>query len=183
VTPIVKPEPQDPNVLLSSATFNRDNLTASNRVKAEPADASRAVCPSFPLFSPDYVESFLDSQSSQEACHTRQVRELFIFCSSTELSQGEAGNVAVVAPAAVSLFRTFATAADIEYSPELSLKEGMGMVTTLRNHVNNMKLGSKLRQEVWLRELKRFVDPVSTSNVIAHILFSVWKVRLLLRPL
>lgn len=60
-------------------------------------------------------------------------------------------------PPEVSLYNTYEAASDIPYTPEAAFNEGLGMVQTIRNYVKKLQLGSKLRQEVWMRELDRFV--------------------------
>jgi hypothetical protein len=54
-----------------------------------------------------------------------------------------------------TFYTAYSTAADIVYAPELALQEGLSMVKTLREEIKKVKLGSKLRQDVWSRELER----------------------------
>lgn len=61
--------------------------------------------------------------------------------------------MAEISKAAEPLYQVYDSAADITYTPEASLKEGLGMVKTLREGIKKLQLGSKLRQDVWLREL------------------------------
>lgn len=56
-----------------------------------------------------------------------------------------------------SLYRRFESATEITYQPENALKEGLGMVKALKGKVKTLELGSKLRKEVWLREVERSV--------------------------
>ena len=51
----------------------------------------------------------------------------------------------------------YASAAEITYVPENALEEGIGMVNTIQNTLKTLKLGSKLRQDVWSREIERRV--------------------------
>lgn len=44
---------------------------------------------------------------------------------------------------------------EITYSPDEALKEGLGMVASIKASLKDLQLGSKLRQEVWMRELER----------------------------
>lgn len=46
---------------------------------------------------------------------------------------------------------------DIVYTPEDALKEGSGMVKTIKENLKKLELGSKLRQEVWDREMAKLV--------------------------
>ena len=44
---------------------------------------------------------------------------------------------------------------EIDYLPENALKEGLGMVKTLKSSIKTLELGNKLRKDVWLREIER----------------------------
>ena len=47
-------------------------------------------------------------------------------------------------------------ASEITYIPEDALKEGLGMVKTIKQTLTKLELSSKLRAEVWDRELTKF---------------------------
>ena len=51
----------------------------------------------------------------------------------------------------------FGSPEDIAYTPEGFLKEGIKMVKTIKAHVKRLEIGSKLRKDVWLREISRYV--------------------------
>lgn len=53
-------------------------------------------------------------------------------------------------------FKVFNSADDITYAPETALKEGVGMVKTIKEALKKLELGSKLRQDVWDREIKKY---------------------------
>jgi hypothetical protein len=53
------------------------------------------------------------------------------------------------------LYTQYSNAADIAYVPEGALKEGLKMVKTIREEIKKLKLGSKMREDVWMRELQR----------------------------
>lgn len=53
------------------------------------------------------------------------------------------------------LYKVYQSATDIPYQPENALKEGLGMVKTLKSNVKTLELGSKLRKDVWLREIEK----------------------------
>lgn len=55
-----------------------------------------------------------------------------------------------------ALYTVYNSAAEIPYRPEDALKEGVGMVNTLKASIKKLELGSKLRKDVWLREIDRF---------------------------
>lgn len=52
-------------------------------------------------------------------------------------------------------FVEYDSAAEIQYTPELALKTGLSMVENIKAHVLRIELGSKLRKDVWLKEIKR----------------------------
>ena len=60
-----------------------------------------------------------------------------------------------VAPAP---FVKFESADDIHYTPETALATGLGMVQMLERATKKLQLGSKLRQDVWEREIELQVE-------------------------
>lgn len=63
-----------------------------------------------------------------------------------------------------TLFTVYNTANEIVHTPEAALKEGLGMVKTIKDTLKQLELGSKLRQEVWDRELTKCVIFPSLVN-------------------
>lgn len=55
-----------------------------------------------------------------------------------------------------TLYTVYNVATDISYAPEEALKTGLGMVKTIKENIKKLELGSKLRKDVWLREIERF---------------------------
>jgi hypothetical protein len=53
------------------------------------------------------------------------------------------------------MYTVYNAAANIPYTAENALKEGLGMVDTIKGSLKALQLGSKLRQDVWLREIER----------------------------
>ena len=49
------------------------------------------------------------------------------------------------------------TAAEIAYRPEGALSQGVAMVKALEFTVKKLDLGSRLRKEVWQREIDKYV--------------------------
>lgn len=54
-------------------------------------------------------------------------------------------------------YKTHLRADEINYLPEDALKEGLGMVEALKANLKKLELGSKLRKDVWMREIDRWV--------------------------
>ncbi|KAL5527490.1 hypothetical protein ACEPAG_6281 [Sanghuangporus baumii] len=64
-------------------------------------------------------------------------------------------------------FTIFNSPGDIAYSPERFLEEGANMVKAIKAHVNRLEIGSKLRKDVWMREISSFESQGSPSTMIA----------------
>jgi len=72
------------------------------------------------------------------------------------------------------LFEEHKSAEEIAYSPEAAIEEGIKMTQTLEVRMRNLKLGSKLREEVWAREISRsiiavMVDPITKIHVVLKV--------------
>jgi len=52
-------------------------------------------------------------------------------------------------------FTAFQNATEISYLPEDALKEGFGMVKAIKESLKQLEVGSKLRREVWDREIAK----------------------------
>ncbi|KJA29987.1 hypothetical protein HYPSUDRAFT_196279 [Hypholoma sublateritium FD-334 SS-4] len=64
-------------------------------------------------------------------------------------------------------FKVYASVSDITYAPETALKEGVAMVNTIKEGLQRLELGSKLRQEVWDREVQNLQGQGSPQTLIA----------------
>ncbi|KAF8913833.1 hypothetical protein CPB84DRAFT_1757667 [Gymnopilus junonius] len=64
-------------------------------------------------------------------------------------------------------FKAYKNAEEILPVPENTIKEGLGMVKTLKERLKLLELGSKLRQEVWDRELANLESQGSPRTLIA----------------
>ena len=56
-----------------------------------------------------------------------------------------------------NFFTIHEDASEITYIPEDALKEGLGMVKTIKQTLTKLELSSRLRAEVWDREITKFV--------------------------
>ncbi|CDO74067.1 hypothetical protein BN946_scf185043.g117 [Trametes cinnabarina] len=70
-------------------------------------------------------------------------------------------------PAARSYFNKYSKIAEIEYAPEEALKEGLAMVKTLKLSLKSLDVGSKMRQEVWMNEIKNLQSQGTPTTMIA----------------
>lgn len=66
-----------------------------------------------------------------------------------------------------ALYTVYSCAAEITYVPENALKEGLSMVDTIKNSLKTLKLGSKLRQDVWSREIESLQSQGAPTTLIA----------------
>ncbi|OSC99144.1 hypothetical protein PYCCODRAFT_1446932 [Trametes coccinea BRFM310] len=64
-------------------------------------------------------------------------------------------------------FRKFESVDDLQYAPEEALKEGLAMVKTLRSSLQSLNVGSKMRQEVWMNEIKNLQSQCAPTTMIA----------------
>ncbi|KAH9951754.1 Dynamin family-domain-containing protein [Amylocystis lapponica] len=65
------------------------------------------------------------------------------------------------------LYTVHKSADEIEYLPEDALKEGLGMVRMIKQNIKKLELGSKLRKEVWLREIESLQSQGAPTTMIA----------------
>jgi len=54
-------------------------------------------------------------------------------------------------------FLIFSSPKEITYGPEDALKQGLSMIKGMKAKIRKLEFCSKLRKEVWLREIDRFV--------------------------
>ncbi|PPR06571.1 hypothetical protein CVT24_001752 [Panaeolus cyanescens] len=64
-------------------------------------------------------------------------------------------------------FTVFQNAQEIDYIPESALKEGIGMVKSIKDALKKLELGSKLRKEVWAREIDNLLNQGTPKTLIA----------------
>ena len=192
LTPSIKPEPQETRLEpLAESSLRRNASDASDtltKVKPEPKDSTRVV--GFP--SRDALRRF----SAYNNCHLKFAdRGLPVppYAADTVPSGSGAGNAsssyatarAGAAPKsedfAISdmvnhaqaleepkprLYTIYESATDIPYQPEDALKEGISMVKALKANIKKLELGSKLRQDVWLREIERYLVSLDIEQFV-----------------
>ncbi|THH33781.1 hypothetical protein EUX98_g424 [Antrodiella citrinella] len=64
-------------------------------------------------------------------------------------------------------FTKFVTFNDINYTPEGALQEGLDMVKAISQNVKRLELGSKLRRDVWDREIESLKNQAAPTTMIA----------------
>ncbi|KAG2077497.1 hypothetical protein BDR04DRAFT_1196025 [Suillus decipiens] len=65
------------------------------------------------------------------------------------------------------LYQLYDSADNIAYTPEAALQAGLGMVKTLKAGINKLGIGSKLRKDVWLREIDNLLNRGAPTTMIA----------------
>ncbi|KAJ3773109.1 hypothetical protein FB446DRAFT_18931 [Lentinula raphanica] len=132
-------------------------------VKSEPQEAKIPLAP---------LTSSTATTASASNVHVKQ--ELNIEPSTNDARfpiSCETGN-ALPPPTSTALVRSknytvYQSADEIPYSSEAALREGMEMVNCLKVFMNKLTLGSKLRQEVWNRDLANLQAQTTPKTLIA----------------
>ncbi|EPQ59276.1 hypothetical protein GLOTRDRAFT_136192 [Gloeophyllum trabeum ATCC 11539] len=155
----IKPEPSEHKISPLSPSNSHDSIKdASTKVKPEPSDAARVFLErGLPV--PSYIAADLKDASSAE---TRVKNENG---HAAPIAQNE-GNVPAPLPAP-STYKVFETADEIPYTPEDALSEGTKMVKAMEAEIKKINLGSKLRKDVWLREIESLKSQGSPTTMIA----------------
>lgn len=55
-------------------------------------------------------------------------------------------------------FIEYSSVTEINYTPEEALKHGLAMVAVIKDITSKLQVASKLRKDVWLREIKKYVS-------------------------
>lgn len=73
------------------------------------------------------------------------------------------------------LFKEYKTVDEVQYSPEAALRHGNKMVQMFKSRIESMNLGSKLRQEVWARDITKYVHlwRHDVNLTMAYVYFSL----------
>ncbi|PBL02484.1 hypothetical protein ARMGADRAFT_1005847 [Armillaria gallica] len=157
----IKPEPQEftmPNPLVSSINTHPASV-ASNGVKPEPgtADDVARVFLQRGLPVPFYVQESTSSTTGTPKAEPETPQDAPLGSSSSRL---EAQRPAM-------LYSVYNSASDVPYSPEGALQEGLGMVKSIEQGLGKLQMGSKLRQDVWHRELENLRGQTTPKTLIA----------------
>ncbi|EMD41072.1 hypothetical protein CERSUDRAFT_63001 [Gelatoporia subvermispora B] len=66
-----------------------------------------------------------------------------------------------------ALYKLYRFAEEIDYLPEEALKEGLKMVRAIKTNVKKIDMGSKLRRDVWEREIESLQSQGAPTTMIA----------------
>ncbi|TDL29353.1 hypothetical protein BD410DRAFT_18164 [Rickenella mellea] len=165
-TALIKPELIDQHVipLADSKSWQtqrdaqRDASGPSKPVKPEPGDAARVFLErGLPV--PSYVQS--GNVPSFVAPANVGVQSKAVKKPSDDVFDG------TVAEKTAKDFNTYNSSNEIVYTPENAIKEAAGMTKTVKAHLMKLELGSKLRKDVWLREVASLESQGAPTTMIA----------------
>ncbi|KAF8531170.1 hypothetical protein JB92DRAFT_3105602 [Gautieria morchelliformis] len=161
-----------------------ENSMTSNRVKLEPVDcrinplgvsaawqvqatisANRRVVKPEPL-DPDAVPHASGAAAGQVYNNPSQQTAGQGSHERVEQSTVPAPKPASLQPSG-PLYTTYASVQEIAYTPEMALLQGVGMVKTIKNNIMKLELGSRMRKEVWLREVAGLENQAAPTTLIA----------------
>ncbi|KAG6872791.1 hypothetical protein C0995_006520 [Termitomyces sp. Mi166 len=162
----VKSEPRETVIapLTRYNSLNRESDSSTSKiikVKPEPMDAAR-VSTERGLPVPPYAQS--DAAGSLQ---TRTAPEGSVIAKDEDVSMEDATSTLTPAMPQRTFFTLYNSPQDINYSPEQALEEGLGMVSSIKSSLKHLQLGSKLRQEVWMRELESLMSQGAPTTLIA----------------
>lgn len=78
---------------------------------------------------------------------------------------------------APTLFKVFESASDITYAPEEALKAGLDMVSGIQEVLKKIQISSKMRQEVWMREIETLARSLRMVQLCLTRIYSVFEVK------
>ncbi|KAL0573914.1 hypothetical protein V5O48_008034 [Marasmius crinis-equi] len=132
----------------------KENMGSTNSlVKPEPQEAS------FPL-----TMSFSTNTSSPSSSRIKQQLDEDAIIPPVD-TRFDASTTTTSRPA--RSFTLHQSANEIPYDPENALKEGIEMVSSIQEAMNRLQLGSKLRQQVWTKEIEGLRKQALPTTLIA----------------
>ncbi|TFK28807.1 hypothetical protein FA15DRAFT_753191 [Coprinopsis marcescibilis] len=154
---------QVPNVLFASDAISR---LEADYVKPEPKEGV------MPPLNPFNRDSRLENTSGLVKAeprndllgHYTQVKRE---SKNEDLDQKVPVKAVLALQCPVVKYRKYNTMAEIPYNPENALKEGLKMIESIQPCVNNLIVGTKMRQEVWKRDMENLRSQSSPTTLIA----------------
>ncbi|TFY80874.1 hypothetical protein EWM64_g3143, partial [Hericium alpestre] len=136
---------------VSTSTTSQEPLNNVKGVKSELNDTASSTGTNIPTSVQQDVKPVLKNELAQPV----------------DIKLPVAGDAKPVADVKPFDFAIFNSPTDIDYTPENALKQGLSMVKSLKDNINKLELGSKLRKEVWLREIESLQNQGSPTTMIA----------------
>ncbi|KAH9844070.1 Dynamin family-domain-containing protein [Rhodofomes roseus] len=151
--PFIKPEPEEYKILAPGVSENSADVKSPGYiVKPEPAEAGHAAFGSYKP-DPDAGSDGLGAQDYGANGPRLPPRAAPLSRTSSKITQ--------------PLYKVFKSVEEINYLPEEALNEGLGMVKTIKANIKTLEVGSKLRKEVWLREIESLQSQGAPTTMIA----------------
>ncbi|KAG5716551.1 GTPase SLIP-GC [Termitomyces sp. T112] len=156
----VKPEPRETVItpLTRSNSMNHESDSSVSKVKPEPVDAAR-VSMERGLPVSTYAQN---SAKGSSQMHT--TLRSSVVAKDEDAYMEDATNTFM---SKRTFFTPYKSHKEISFTPEGALKEGLGMVSSIKSGLKSLQLGSKLRQEVWMREIESLTSQGAPTTLIA----------------
>ncbi|KAG2146754.1 hypothetical protein DEU56DRAFT_786239 [Suillus clintonianus] len=150
----IKPEPEDLPAVPSSESTRRisKNSTSTPTIKAEPSDSKRVLS--------DRGTTAPRNVALKSQHNLSSLPDIKKIKAEPELPHRQVVNQPM-------LYQLYDSADNISYTPEDALQAGLGMVKTLKAGIDKLELGSKLRKDVWLREIDSLLSQGAPTTMIA----------------
>ncbi|KAJ3800411.1 hypothetical protein GGU11DRAFT_403343 [Lentinula aff. detonsa] len=133
-------------------------------VKSEPHEASVPSAP--PLISTTSTTISSNVQVKPEPHVEASISNADFSIPSRDMGYALSRNTSLVL-AESKKYTVYRSVDDIPYSSEAALREGMEMVNCLKVYMSKLTLGSKLRQDVWNRDLANLQTQSTPKTLIA----------------
>ncbi|KAG6857363.1 hypothetical protein H0H87_005666 [Tephrocybe sp. NHM501043] len=179
----VKPEPRETVItpLTRSDSLNQESDSSTiktTQVKTETTNAARvvgalinrdAMCLIGIFTLLQFIERGLPvpmyaQQNVKSSSQTHTAQQGVISTKAEDANMDDGIDALAATLSRGTCFSVYTSPKDIKYTPEKALKEGLGMVTSIKASLKHLQLGSKLRQEVWMREIDRCVHYTTVSR-------------------
>ncbi|KAG9038318.1 hypothetical protein FRB95_001730 [Tulasnella sp. JGI-2019a] len=174
--PIVKPEPVDQTIEQRVFQDLSSHLSPT-KVKAEPPVKSEAPVskPGTPVKREPQAELLTPSRaltlaSTSNASPFNSPRARVVGATPTRVkpeSHDGATGTPKHLPVVQSPYVKYDNANAIEYTPEAALSSGKAMIDVIKERIRTLEIGSKLRKEVWKKDLDGLCAQTTPTTLIA----------------
>ncbi|KAG7097036.1 hypothetical protein E1B28_004429 [Marasmius oreades] len=126
-------------------------------IKPEPQEATFPLSDSFGPNASTLIPR-IKQQPSEDTINSSET---------TRLNASLAGNRPASPTNQLCSFTVHQDASEISYDPEKALKEGLEMVSSVQKAMNGLQVGSKLRRQVWSKEIEGLQKQALPTTLIA----------------
>ncbi|KZT24461.1 hypothetical protein NEOLEDRAFT_1134832 [Neolentinus lepideus HHB14362 ss-1] len=166
--PFIKPEPVEHKIKPLSPANSLDAFLhdAKGKVKPEPNDAARVFLDrGLPV--PTYVSSEVGRPLNDASTGAFPVKKEGRNVATVTADKDHSNAQPQPQPQSLASYEVYSTSDEIPYMPETALSEGMKMVKAMKTSIKKIDLGSKLRKDVWLRDIESLESQGSPTTMIA----------------